>query len=141
MARRSAASFTVVPNVDGRPNRLSPRDDAPASVKEIFNDLVASVPPEHFRRGDADLLEQFAQAIALSRRAYAELEKTGPVINSRASPWLIVLEKAHRSSTALAARLRLAPQMRIGPKTVGRQPNEPVNFYDRMRLERLDADS
>jgi hypothetical protein len=55
--------------------RRQPRSDAPAKVRQIFNDLVASVPPEHFRPGDADLLEQHAQSIALARKAYGELEK------------------------------------------------------------------
>jgi phage terminase small subunit len=140
MPRKSAASLSVVPNVDGQPNRIRPRADVPASLRQIINDLVASVPPEHFRSGDAALLEQYAQAIALARQAYAELEKKGPVINGRASPWIAVLEKTHRSAVALAARLRLSPQSRIDPKTVGRKAGPPPSYYDQMRLEQSDAE-
>jgi hypothetical protein len=121
MPRKSAAALAVVPPVDGRPSRLQPRPDAPPEVRQIFVALVGSVPPEHFRAGDSDLVEQYAQAIALARRAYAELEASGPVVNAKASPWLVVLEKAHRSAVALSARLRLSPQNRTDPKVAGRQ--------------------
>jgi hypothetical protein len=141
MARRSADSFNVVPIADVRLTRLSPRPDAPAAIKQIFVELVASVRPEHFRRGDADLLEQFAQSIALARKAYAELERGGPVVNGRASPWLVVLEKAHRSSTALAARLRLAPQMRLDRKAVGKSPGPAPSYYDLMHSQEHDNET
>jgi len=112
MPRKSRFETSVQLRVDGRPNPLRPRDDAPKEIAEIFRSLIASVPVEHFRPGDSDLVEQHAQSIALARRAYAELEANGPVVNGKASPWLIVLEKAHRSAVALSARLRLAPQSR-----------------------------
>jgi hypothetical protein len=99
---------------------------------------VRSVRPEHFRDGDADLLEQYAQSIALARQAYAEIERDGPVVDGRPSPWLVVLEKAHRSSAALAARLRLAPQMRTDPKVAGRNAPPVLSAYDLMRLEEDD---
>jgi hypothetical protein len=110
----------------------------PASLKQTFIDIVASVPPEHFRTGDADLIEMYASAIALSRRAYAELDRHGPVVNNKASPWIVTLEKAHRSAVALTARLRLAPQMRIDRKTAGRKIGPPPSYYDVMRQERDD---
>jgi hypothetical protein len=125
MPRKSAAALAVFPSVDGRPSRLLPRPDAPPHIRQIFRDLVAAVPPEHFRPGDADLIEQHAQAIALARQAYGEIEQHGPVVDGRASPWCTVLEKAHRSCVALSGRLRLSPQGRLDPKTVGRQRPEP----------------
>ena len=70
------------------------------------------MPADHFQPGDGALIEQYAQAILLSRQAYARLEAEGPVIDGRPSPWVTVLEKAHRSTVALSARLRLAPQAR-----------------------------
>ena len=130
MPRKSVAAMALAPVVDGRPERLRPRAEAPASVQRIFSDLVASVPTEHFRPGDADLIEQLAQSIALARQAYAELERAGPVTDGRASPWIVILEKAHRSSVALSARLRLCPQARTDPKSVGRQNGPPPSAYD-----------
>ena len=131
MPRKSAAALAIVPPVDGRPSRLRPRTDAPAAVRKIFNALVASEPPEHFRAGDADLVEQYAQAVVLARQAFGQLARYGPVNAGKASPWLVVLEKAHRSAVALSARSRLSPQNRTDPKSVGRQRAGPMSAYDR----------
>jgi len=120
MPRKSKAELSMwFPYAEPPPTILRPRADAPAKVREIFATLVKSVPPAHFRRGDADLVEQLAQAIVLARQAYAELEAGGPVVDGKVSPWNIVLEKAHRSSVALAGKLRLCPQARTDPKVAG----------------------
>jgi hypothetical protein len=128
--RKSAAALALLPPPEGGALRLQPRADAPANVREIFLLLVRSVAVDHFRVGDSDLVEQYAQAIALARRAYDELEKSGPVIKGKASPWLIVLEKAHRSAVALSARLRLAPQARADPKSIARDGGASMSYYD-----------
>jgi phage terminase small subunit len=124
MPRQSAEALSI-PGIDARVTRLQPRADAPSSLRQIITDLISSVPPQHFRPSDAALIEQYAQAILLARRAYGELEANGPVINDKSSPWVLVLEKAHRSSVQLSARLRLSPQQREDRKTVGRQPQKP----------------
>jgi len=132
MPRKSVAAITTPqPSVDGSPARLQPRPDAPKKVRQIFAALVAAVPGAHFRPGDSDLIEQYAQAIALARDAYREIEKGGPVIDGKASPWVAVLEKAHRSAVALSMRLRLSPQQRADPKSVARQgANYRPSAYD-----------
>ena len=137
MPRKSAAALAVLPSPDRRSSRLRPRDDAPATVRQIFFNLVRSVPAEHFCPGDADLVEQLAQAVALARHAYTELEREGPVIDGKVSPWNVVLEKAHRSSVALSARLRLCPQGRSDPKTVGRK----LRTYQASAYETMDLDN
>jgi hypothetical protein len=124
MPRKSAEAL-LVPGIDARVTRLQPRGDAPESLRPIIIDLVASVPPTHFRPGDIDLIEQYAQAVLLARQAFEKLEEEGPVIDGKANAWLIVLEKSHRSCVALSARLRLSPQQREDRKTVGRQPQKP----------------
>jgi hypothetical protein len=130
LPRQSGASLAVRSNA-GRSTAPRPRDDAPAAVRRIFLELVASEPADHFRASDADLLEQIAQAILLARQAYDKLETEGPVIDGKASPWLVVLEKAHRSSVALSGRLRLAPQARMDARAAGRKANGPrLSAYD-----------
>jgi hypothetical protein len=128
MPRKSAAELSVIPAPTGRYSRLSPprpRDDAPADVAEVFRELVRSAPADHFRGGDGALLEQYAQSIILARKAYDELSTNGPVIDNKPSPWLVVLEKAHRSAVALSGRLRLAPQSRADARSAGRNANRP----------------
>ena len=123
---RTSAEALLVPRVDARQNRLECRADAPASLRQIITDLISSVPPQHFRPGDIDLVEQYAQAVLLARQAFDKLEEEGPVVDGRANAWLIVLEKSHRSAVQLSARLRLSPQQRMDRKTVGRQPQKPL---------------
>jgi hypothetical protein len=102
-----------------------PSPDAPEPVAELFHQIVRAAPAGHFRVTDAHLIEQYAAAIALAREATTELHLNGPVIDGRASPWLVVQEKAHRSSVALAARLRLSPQHRADSRSAGRHQDEP----------------
>src|SRR6516165_75502 len=119
MPRKSASALTVLPTVDVRSSRLQPRDNAPTEVKDIFRKLVMSVRPEHFRPGDQDLVEQYAQAVLLARQAFGELEIGGSVAaDGKMSPWVTVLEKSHRSAAALAQRLRICPQARSLARTV-----------------------
>jgi phage terminase small subunit len=115
-----------------KPMRLAPRTGLTAEVKVLWSELVASMPQEHFRVSDAPLIEQYCQAIALARQAYAHLAEEGPVVGGRASPWNVVLEKAHRSSVALSMRLRLSPQSRMDRKAV--KDVGPVSAYELMRL-------
>src|SRR5918992_5414520 len=135
MPRKSAAALAMV-RVDGRPEKLKPRPDAPAEVKAIFKEIVASVAPEHFYPSDSYLIERYSEAIALARRAYTELSTSGPVADGKPSLWLVALEKAHRSSVALAARLRLSPQHRYNPKVAGRERRQgPMPWADDDEME------
>jgi phage terminase small subunit len=115
MPRKSIAALAVKPHES---SRLAPRSGLSPEVKLIFCDLVGRMPAEHFRETDAPLIEQYAQAIALARQAYAALAAEGSVVGGRANPAHVVLEKAHRSSVALSMRLRLSPQSRMDRKAI-----------------------
>ena len=133
MPRKSVVELSTPINTAAT-RRIRPREGTPEAVRAIFAEIVSHVPSEHFRPSDAPLLEQYAQAIAVSRQAYSALEADGPVVDGangpKANPWVSVLEKAQRSSVALAARLRLAPQSRADPKTVARQSTVPASPYE-----------
>src|SRR5680860_1696265 len=119
MPRKSTAALGVLVPL-GRTPRLRPRDDMPAAVAAIFVETVETMPEDHFRPSDTALLESFCQAVALAREAYRQVEKQGPVDEKgRMSAWVTVLEKQHRVISNAAMRLRLAPQARIRPETVG----------------------
>jgi phage terminase small subunit len=128
MPRKSSAELAIVK--PERTDRLRPRSGLPPEVKLIWSELVTSMPHSHFRVTDAPLIEQYAQAIALARQAYAHLNEEGSVVGGRANPWLVVLEKAHRSSVALSMRLRLSPQSRMDRKAV-KDPGQ-VSAYERL---------
>jgi hypothetical protein len=90
--------------------------------------------------GDVPLIQGYAEAIVLARRASVALAAEGPVVAGRASPWLVVQEKAHRALAALSMRLRLSPQHRADPRSVGRKADQaPRSVYEIMR-EQDDAE-
>ena len=120
-------------------DRLKPRTSLPPEVKLIWGELVGAMSPDHFRPSDAPLIEQYCQSIALARGAYAHLTGEGPVVSGRANPWLVVLEKAHRSSVALSMRLRLSPQSRLDRKTVGVKPGG-ASAYEIMSMMEQGSD-
>jgi len=107
----------------GRVSTGKPRLTVPPSLSEgaaaVFVQTVSAVDPDHFSAVDLPLLEQYASAADLARRAQKQLDNTGAVIDGKASPWLVVLEKAHRSCVALAARLRVCPQSRFDRLVAG----------------------
>jgi hypothetical protein len=104
--RKSAASLVVI---TGGPSRLVPPDDLSDEEKALFLDLVNACSPRHFVESDKPLLISFVQATLMARGSAGK----GAVL---ISTW----EKAVRIQATLATRLRLAPQARLDPKTVGR---------------------
>jgi hypothetical protein len=107
----------------------------------VFVEIVAATPTDCFQRGDAPLIEAYAEAICLARKAAIELAERGPVINGRLSPWVACMEKAHRGIATLAARLRLAPQQRADARSVARKAHGPTpSIYELMAAEEADDD-
>jgi phage terminase small subunit len=107
--------------VDGTASRLDPPASLPEAERGIFVDLVNACEPKHFRPSDLPLLLRYCEASVLAEHAARELRQTGAVVNGKPSPWIAVQEKAVRAMVALSMRLRLSPQSRIDPKTLGRQ--------------------
>jgi hypothetical protein len=70
MPRKSFASLGVVP-IDSKRTRprLAPSDGAPEDVVTIFREILQSAPANHFKVGDAPLVEAYAQAISLARQS------------------------------------------------------------------------
>jgi phage terminase small subunit len=97
----------------------------------LFRELVGSVDADHFRAGDVPLLRQYVEAIRLAEEAGDALRRDGAVIGGRASPWLVVSEKAQRSMVALSMRLRLSPQSRLHARTAARKPGA-ISAYEEM---------
>jgi hypothetical protein len=103
--RKSEASLSVI-SVDGRPSRLEPPRYLNKIEKAVFVELAAT---GHFVPTDAALLASLAQATVMARRAARD--------PSKLSTW----ERAVRIQAMLSTKLRLTPQARCDPKTVGRQ--------------------
>jgi phage terminase small subunit len=131
MPRKSSAALLALPYQRRTRPRLAPSDDAPAAVREVFQEIVRSAPADHFQTGDAPLIQAYAEAIVLARKAAVALDKDGPVVGGRANPWIVVQEKAHRAIAAMAMRLRLSPQHRQEAKIAARRAGDArPSVYD-----------
>jgi phage terminase small subunit len=117
--RKSGAALSVTP-IDGEPNRLQPPQSLSEVERKVFVDLVTACEPQHFRPADYPLLVRYVEACVLADQA-AEQLRLGAVIDGKPSPWITIQEKTVRAMVALSMRLRLSPQSRIDPKTLGRQ--------------------
>jgi phage terminase small subunit len=118
MPRKSSAALRV-PAVDGQPP-LEPPTSLSRAELELFCAIINAVDKKHFRPSDLPLLTRYVEACVLAEQAAKQLRK-GAVINGRASPWLVVQEKAVRAMTALSMRLRLSPQGRQSARGAGRE--------------------
>lgn len=134
MPRKSSAALSVVSPARPVP-WLRPRDGMPKGVASIFADVVATMPADHFRASDATLLEAYAQAVSISRHAFQCLQDEGPVdAHGRMSAWVTVLEKQHRAIANVSMRLRLPPQARIRPGTVGRRSKSGITADEYLEM-------
>jgi hypothetical protein len=139
MPRKSSAALVALPYQRRSRPRLAPSEDAPVAIREVFQEIVRSAPAEHFQTGDAPLIQAYAEAICLGRKAAAALDEEGPVLGGRANPWITVQEKAHRAIAAMAMRLRLSPQHRQEAKIAARRANDQRPSYYEMMDEADDA--
>jgi phage terminase small subunit len=130
--KKSSAYLSVI-HAEPQSQRLQPPAHLTPRQREIFDHLLANSPRDQFRVTDGLLLARLCEAHDLAEQAAAELAKNGPVVEGRASAWLVAQEKAVRAITALSTKLRLSPQARTDPRTLTRNAVGPRSFYDEMR--------
>jgi phage terminase small subunit len=116
--RKSAATLSVT-NIDDQQTILPPAFLSEPE-RELFASIVGGCDPDHFRQTDLPLLSRYCEAAILAEQAALEL-RNGAIADGRASPWITIQEKCVRALVSLSMRLRLSPQSRLDPKTLGRQ--------------------
>lgn len=126
MASKSTVSIDANKKV-----RIQPRPEASKEIRDLFSEIVEAKPVEHFRPGDGPLLELYCQSILLSRKAYASMMDEGLTINGKVNLAVVAYEKANKSAAALAARLRVAPQLRFDRNVAGK-PDRPSDVLSRL---------
>jgi hypothetical protein len=104
--RRSAAAAEEVISVDGRSPPLQPPRYLNKVEKQVFAELAAT---RHFVPTDSGLLASLAQATVMARGAARD--------PANSAAW----ERAVKVQAMLSTKLRLTPQARTDPKTVGRR--------------------
>lgn len=135
MPRKSAAALATRPAHEPDSPLRPPSDLSPAGLA-VWEEIAGCVPPGHFRVSDFSLLRAYCEAAGLAGIAAGELAADGAVVDGRVSPWVGVLERAHRSMASLALRLRLCPSSRLDPKVVGRQRDVGLDNIDFGRLSK-----
>ncbi len=118
MPRKSSAAIAM-PVIDVTRTRIEAPATLAGPVLAIFREVVNSVDAQHLRPCDRPTVEAYAEAVNLARTAAAQVAAEGAVVDGRASPWLAVLERAHRSVASLGRALRLTPHSRADRRTAG----------------------
>jgi phage terminase small subunit len=104
---------------------IQPPTGLSEAARAAFIALVTSCAPDHFEPSDVSLITRYAVASVLAEGAETTLQADPG--NTKA---LAVWEKAVRTMSALALRLRLGPQSRREKAKVQR----PLTWSDEFRL-------
>jgi hypothetical protein len=141
MAQTGRPSFSAVESSTyGVPSaRIRPPPGLGGREKEVFLSLVAACPASQFAPSDIALICRWAESVVLAEQAAGELEAGGVVTSDgKVSPWFMVHQRASKTVSELALRLRLGPQSRMqrAPKTVARK----LSYYEVEALAEAAAD-
>jgi len=117
--RKSQYANVVPLNAAGKP-RVQPPSWLSVAEKALFLEIVGASDPRHFVKTDLPLLITYIQAVLL-------VKKLAPKTKSPDAAAVASWERAVRTMAMLSTRLRLAPQARLDPKTVGRFTGEQVS--------------
>jgi hypothetical protein len=109
--RKSAAELSIVPIDAGRIRIESPKG-LETKAAEIFDEVVASCEPRHFRKSDIPLLANFARATYLAGH-YSKMVGE----HDSAFKWWC---EATKIQMQLATKLRLTPQTRTDSRAANR---------------------
>ena len=114
MPRTSAASLSVATK-SVVAELMRARAGLPAPIAAAFDEILASVGPQHFKPADRILLEELARSLALLREAGAHVARDGIYVDGKVHPCLRITQKERALVAMLATRLRLTPQSRSAP--------------------------
>jgi hypothetical protein len=109
--RKSAAELASPP-VDGSSPRLRPPEHLDDRERALFVELINACAPQHFVKSDAPLLAAYVQidpAVAISGQTCRQGSGGAGVVG-----------EINANDGNAGTRLRLSPQSRLDPKSVGR---------------------
>ena len=130
MPRRSIASLSIATLTPGL-RRLDPPVDLGPNEVEIFKQVVAAAPANHFAPEDLGLLSAYALVAAMERRAAEELQVSATV-GAQPSPWLAVHVSMVNSMAKLTTRLRIGPRSRSHNTRTNKAPVSQ-SYYDQIK--------
>jgi len=136
--RLAAGQLSVVTNIDAHQRQVQPPSRLLPAECNLFNKVVASMPPGFFQKSDVPMLVNYVQT-RLFVRYYIDALRDDPFNVDLQKLWV----QAVRLQTTLETKLRITPHSRIGPKATARQlANPPVQSYcDRVRTGQTGAET
>jgi len=123
--RKSAEERTTGPVIARAPVPIQPPNSLSEAARAAFIALVSDCAPDHFEASDVTLIARYANAAVFSEVAEARL-----AVNPDDTKALALWEKATRTMSALALRLRLSPQARRERAKI----DKPLTWADEFRL-------
>jgi phage terminase small subunit len=123
--------------------RPGPRQGMTLRAQRIWREVVASLPPTHFRPGDYPLLRGYCEAEALHFEACQKIAEEGAVVTrkkreiredgtvietelaSKANPWVAIQTAKANEMSMLATKLRLCVNSRVTNKKAGHEQEPP----------------
>jgi hypothetical protein len=95
--------------------------DLPPEVRAVCLHLVESFGPNHWHRGDLQILEQYGAVCVELKRAREGLARDGAVgPDGKATAWIRAVASLNAMMAKLSTRLRLGPQSRHDRLAAGR---------------------
>lgn len=125
--RKSKSAIESLTSPDAIPRMIKPPAHLSEAESKLFREIISMVPASHFLPSDVPLLASYCSATILSRKALRMIE--------RDAAFVPIWERSVRVQASLATRLRLSPQSRLDPKTLGRAARNSLapSAYDLMR--------
>jgi len=130
MPRRSKAELAMASVIQPHaPTPVQPPASLSEPARKAFVELVTDCAPDHFEASDVTLLARYANAVVFTEQAEARLQA-----NPDDTKALALWEKATRTMSGLALRLRLGPQSR---REKAKTPRGPLTWDEQFRLEKF----
>ena len=76
--RHSSAALSVIPSVDGQPEKLRPPASLTEAERDAFVRIVAACDPRHFVPSDMPLLASYTRAIVRRKRKPGKFNSKAP---------------------------------------------------------------
>ena len=119
--------------------RPGPRKGMTLRAQRIWKEIVASLPPTHFRAGDYPILRAYCEAEALHFIACKKIAEQGGVVDrlgttkegdvvvlgTKANPWVAISVSQAGVKSQLGTKLRLFANTRITPQAAGKEKQPP----------------
>ena len=101
------------------PERPKPPRGLPKGARDLWKQIINSLPPDYFRKAELELFTAYVMAAHIYNEAMKEVQERGLVIEignqgyKVPNPALVICNKEAMLMSTLATKLRLCPNSRV----------------------------